>query len=121
VNRVLANILIPGSFVQLGRNIEKIVEQNNFIKEYYKRLSDTVALFEWESFVKMAAAKSSYIFTHMINDIQIKYIDDIASILGPEKYKKFISEGSKTHFGKTGNKWQAEFIYNKLLNKGLIE
>lgn len=93
-----------------------------FHKEYYSRLTKELELIEWKSYVNLSLKKSSYVFTHRFHEVnnQIAEIDNIGNILGETLYKKYINDNDGFHFGTTGQKWQAEFIVEKLKNKKIL-
>jgi hypothetical protein len=94
-----------------------------FMKEYYSRLTDPLLLIEWKSYIEFAAKRSSYIFTHKPHEINnhVSNLDNIGNILGEKIYVEFIQENDNYHFGLAGQKWQADFVYKKLLEKKLLD
>lgn len=93
-----------------------------FQKEYYSRLTEELELFEWKSYIDFASSRSSYIFTHRLHEINnaVSHIDNIGIILGENKYKEFVNELDGMHFGRAGQRWQAEFVFNKLKKQKII-
>lgn len=109
--------------VPVNRILAGTVDKKNkkFINEYYSKLTKPLELIEWKSYINYAMKQSSYIFTHRLHHINEHVdIDNIGNILGKNQYNKFIKENDNFHFGPSGNKWEAEFILDKLLTKGLL-
>lgn len=86
-------------------------KDREFISEYLKIVNHQREISVFKSLVSYAEHHTDLCFSHEYRD----YLDNLAieTELGNEKFHNYICD-TGMHFGDAGNKWQAEWVANRL-------
>jgi len=82
-----------------------------FVKNYYRRVSNSMFESEYRILCNWAKSKSDIFFSHL--DYDFLNCDSIEGTLGKNKFNEYtVDNGS--HFGIAGARWQAKWMQDKI-------